>query len=55
MSKPIFSESFLGREFCEKLLFGTFQTNRVSYDGIDDFVDNTGTNNDGLFVCIVFK
>lgn len=58
MSKSIFSESFSGREFCEKMLFGTFQTSGKSYDssiiGKEDFkVD--GTNNDGLFVCIVFK
>jgi hypothetical protein len=55
MSKANFSESFSGREFCEKSLFGTFETNRKSYDGTDDFVDNTGTKKDGLFVCIVFK
>lgn len=57
MSKAIFSESFSGREFCEKLLFGTFQTNGKSYDltvGKEDFKED-GTNNDGLFVCIVFK
>ncbi len=57
MSKAIFSESFSGREFCEKLLFGTFQTNGKSYDstvGTEDFKED-GTNNDGLFVCIVFK
>jgi len=55
MSKAIFSESFSGREFCEKSLFGTFESKRTSYDDTDDFVDNTGTNNDGLFVCVVFK
>jgi hypothetical protein len=56
MSKAIFSESFSGREFCEKSLFGTFETNRVSYDiGTADFLDNTGSNNDGLFVCVVYK
>lgn len=57
MSKAIFSESFSGREFCEKLLFGTFQTNGKSYEptvGKEDFKED-GTNNDGLFVCIVFK
>jgi hypothetical protein len=57
MSRAIFSESFSGREFCEKLLFGTFQPNAKSYDstvGKEDFKED-GTNNDGLFVCIVFK
>lgn len=56
MSKAVFSESFSGREFCEKSLFGTFEGNRISYDdGPFDFVDNTGTNSDGYFVCIVYK
>lgn len=58
MSKAIFSESFSGREFCEKMLFGTFQTSGKSYDssivGKEDFKLD-GTNSDGFFVCIVFK
>ncbi|MDD2895003.1 MAG: hypothetical protein PHG81_03190 [Aliarcobacter sp.] len=57
-SRGTFSESFSGREFCEKMLFGTFQTTGKSYDsstvGKEDFKQD-GTNNDGLFVCIVFK
>lgn len=57
MSKAIFSESFSGREFCEKLLFGTFQGLRKEYvgDALDGNFPEGGTNNDGLFVCIVFK
>ncbi len=57
MSKAIFSESFSGREFCEKTLFGTFQVNGKTYDstaGAETF-DVDGTTSDGSFVCIVFK
>jgi hypothetical protein len=54
MSKAIFSESFIGKEFCEKSLFGTFERTRISFDGTDDFT-GTGTNSDGLFVCVVYK
>lgn len=56
MSKARFSESFVGIEFCQKMLFGTFETLTNSYDAAtDDFVNNGGTNEDGLLVCIVFK
>jgi hypothetical protein len=57
MGKAIFSESFSGREFCEKLLFGTFQKLRKEYvgDASDGNFPEGGANNDGLFVCIVFK
>jgi hypothetical protein len=58
MSKAIFSESFSGREFCEKTLFGTFQVDGKTYDdstvGAETFNED-GTNNDGFFVCIVYK
>lgn len=55
MSKAIFSESFSGREFCEKMLFGTFDQKGSAYvDGTKDF-GTTGTTKDGIFVCIVFK
>ena len=58
MSKAIFSESFSGREFCEKMLFGTFQNKRKTYEapspGQENFKED-GTDKDGLFVCIVFK
>ena len=57
-SKGAFAESFSGREYCGKMLFGTFQTKGKSYDdstsGSEDFKED-GTNNDGLFVCIVYK
>lgn len=56
-SRAAFSESFSGREFCEKMLFGTFQTKGKTFVptfGAEDF-NQDGTNNDGLFVCIVFK
>jgi len=56
MSKAIFSESFSGREFCEKMLFGTKELNRTSYDvTTEDFVGTSTNKSDGLFVCIVFK
>ncbi len=57
-SRAIFSESFSGREFCEKMLFGTFQDKRKSYEapslGQENFKED-GTREDGIFVCIVFK
>lgn len=56
MSKAIFSESFSGREFCEKMLFGTKELDRTSYDsGTKDFIGSSTNKNDGLFVCIIFK
>jgi hypothetical protein len=56
MSKAIFSESFSGREFCEKMLFGTKELNRISYDSATkNFIGASTNKSDGLFVCIVFK
>lgn len=55
MSKAIFSESFIGREYCEKMLFGKFETLTNSFDGTDEFVDSSGNKSDGKFVCIVYK
>ena len=56
MNKAIFSESFSGREFCEKILFGTKELNRTSYDSSSkDFIGTSTNKSDGLFVCIVYK
>lgn len=56
MSKAIFSESFSGREFCEKMLFGTFEEDGIAYNTTTlDFDDQANTNNNGIFVCTVFK
>jgi hypothetical protein len=56
MSKAVFSESFSGSEFCEKMLFGTKELNRISYDSTTkDFTGSSTNKNDGLFVCIVYK
>lgn len=55
MSKAIFAESFSGREFCEKMLFGTLDREGNAYVVADNTFGTTGTQNDGLFVCIVFK
>ena len=56
MSKAVFSENFSGREFCEKTLFGTAELTLNQFDGTDDFEDSgTGSNDDGIFVCTVFK
>jgi len=55
MSKAIFSESFSGREFCEKMLLGTLERKTKTFNGTDDFIKNSGTEKDGYFVCIVFK
>jgi len=54
MSKPVFSESFSSREFCEKLLFGTTQREPNKFQ-TNDFIINNGTDRDGVFVCIVYK
>lgn len=56
MSKAIFSEGFIGREYCEKMLFGTLVRDSSGWDGVSDFPDDKGgTNDDGEFVCIVYK
>ncbi len=56
MSKAIFAESFSGREYCEKMLFGTLEPNRTSYDtGTKNFIGTSTNKSDGLFVCIVYK
>jgi hypothetical protein len=55
MGKAIFAESFSGREFCEKMLFGTLDRKGNAFVVADNTFGTTGTPNDGLFVCIVFK
>ncbi|MGD9624931.1 MAG: hypothetical protein AB7U51_09750 [Arcobacter sp.] len=55
MSKAIFSESFSGREFCEKMLFGTFDPKGSEYIPNDKDFGSVGNERDGIFVCIVFK
>lgn len=55
MSKAIFAESFSGREFCEKMLFGTLDRSGNAFVVANNTFGTTGTQNDGLFVCIVFK
>lgn len=55
MSKAIFAESFSGREFCEKMLFGTLDRNGNALVEATSNFGTTGINNDGLFVCVVFK
>lgn len=58
MAKSKFAESFASREFCEKMLFGTVQEKRKTYEapssGQENFKED-GTDRDGIFVCIVFK
>lgn len=55
MSKAVFSESFVGREYCEKMLFGTLNRTQNQFDETDDFESDGGTDRDGIFVCTVFK
>lgn len=55
MSKARFSESFAGREYCEKILFGTFQDERKTYDADKVNFNQDGAKDDGIFICIVFK
>lgn len=56
MEKASFSEMFIGTEYCEKLLFGNFNTLINTYDGVNiDFISVNGSNNDGIIGCTVFK
>ncbi len=59
MSKPIFTESFASREFCENRLFGNYDLEKNSYSGNNtkgEFINNgTATNNDGFVECVVYK
>jgi hypothetical protein len=55
MSKSRFSEGFIGREYCEKMLFGELLREQDQFDGTDDFENDSGSNDDGRFVCIVYK
>lgn len=58
MSKSKFAESFASREFCEKMLFGTVQAKRKTYEVLSSGEENfkeDGTDKDGIFVCVVFK
>lgn len=58
MSKAIFSESFSGREFCEKMLLGTLQRKGKTASVLTKDKETfslDGTDSDGYIVCIVFK
>ena len=56
VSKDAFSESFLAREICEKILFGTSIRNATSIATANQTITLTGgTNNDSKMLCIVFK
>lgn len=57
MSKARFSESFVGREFCEKALFGEVNYELNSYDSsLGEFIDSgSASKSDGLLVCKVHK
>ena len=61
MSKVQFVESFIGREYCQSMLFGSYHVNASIYiqesspDARDWTFDSTGDNTDGLFLCIIYK
>ena len=55
MSKPGFSESFLGRKYCEELFFGDFNQKSNSYDETLKVFNSDGTKKDGLFSCTIYK
>lgn len=56
MSKSRFSEGFIGREYCEKMLFAELIRDSSGWNGVNDFPnDNGGADDDGRFVCIVYK
>lgn len=54
-----FSENFLGREFCEKIFFGSFINNATSISSstgtLNQIVTTSGTSSDGKIACVVFK
>jgi len=56
-SRAGFAESFLGKEYCEKALFGEFKSKGNNYDDSVDSETFTedGNNKDGKFVCIIYK
>ena len=56
-SKAIFAESFISREYCEKTLFGTADRKGNEYDKSEVIKNfkSAGKENDGKFVCTVFK
>lgn len=55
MSRANFSESFLGREYCQKMLFGKFQKKGNTFNDTNKDFTETGNGEDGKFVCIVYK
>ena len=56
MEKPIFSESFIGTEYCEKLLFANVSPLINRYDDVAlDFTSSNGTKTDGILECTVYK
>lgn len=55
MSKARFSESFVGREFCEKALFGEVNYVLNAYDTTNTVFTGSGSNSDGFLVCKVHK
>ena len=55
MSKNKFSESFIGREYCENNLFGTMRDDFVSFDSTSGEIDDSGADDDGILACVVHK
>lgn len=64
MDRAIFSESFISKEYCEKMLFG--KTDLLSNSFIEEYTDGSlsnrdfqanedASNSDGKFVCTVFR
>ena len=56
-SRAVFAESFLGKEYCEKALFGKFEPGGVSYNtSTEDFIiEYPPDKTDAKFVCIIYK
>jgi hypothetical protein len=57
-SRAGFAESFLGKEYCQKALFGEFLPKGKTYDGEEEdkeTFEEDGNEKDGLFVCIIYK
>jgi len=57
-SRAGFVESFLGKEYCQKALFGKFFPKGKTYNDDEEdkeTFEEDGNEKDGLFVCIIYK
>lgn len=58
MSKGSFAENFIGKEYCQKILFADFDALLNKYDdglSVEDFINDSASNQDGFLSCTVYK